>query len=194
MSVEELTKFTNQFNLIHINSKFIRKCRAGDESEAKSMVERDPRLTNKQDSDGATGLMATLLCKHHSLCRWLLSLPGLDTNLRDEDNFTALHYACQWGAALDIVITLATLSSWETVNGKDKWGGTALDWAARCNNPSAALYLSWLGAECREENRKYSEVTLETWIEAARFYPGLKQDSQCWAMAANDVRWIHKSS
>ena len=80
------------------------------------------------------------------------------------------------------MISLARLSSWETVNLEDRWGNTALDWAARCNNPSAALYLSWLGAECKEENRKYSKITLQTWIEA-----GCQQDAQYWAVAANDV-------
>ena len=37
---------------------------------------------------------------------------------------------------------------------KDSGGYTALDWAVESNNTSAALFLSWLGAE---------EVTLQTW-------------------------------
>ena len=87
------------------------------------------------------------------------------------------------GAPLDIVIALVRLSSQETVNRKTSSSNTALDYAVLSNNTSAALYLSWLGAECREENRKYSEVTLQTWIEA-----GCQQEAQYWAVAANDVR------
>ena len=150
---------------------FIYKCTRGDESEAKSMVERDPSLPNKPDRNGMTGLMVALYNKRHSLCRWLLSLPGLDTSLRDEYNSTALHLACWYDGPLDIVITLVRLSSWETVNMKDSGGYTALDWAVESNNTSAALYLSWLGAE---------EVTLQTWTSRVS-----KLDSLCWAIAAN---------
>ena len=158
--------------------EFITKCVAGDESEAKSMVERDPGLHNKQDSEGWTGLMEALRYKRHSLSRWLLSLPGLDTNLRNKWNDTALNLACYYDAPLDIVIALVRLSSWETVNRKGINGGTtALDYAIQYNNTSAALYLSWLGAECKEENRKYREVTVQTWIEA-----GFQQEAQYWAV------------
>ena len=61
---------------------------------------------------------------------------------------------------LHIVIALVRLSSWETVNWMDCNGNTALDWAVLFNNRSAALYFSWLGAECKRENRKYRGVTL----------------------------------
>ena len=136
-------------------------CGRGDESEAKSMVERDSGLHNQQDTDGETGLMRALLFTRHSLSRWLLSLPGLDTNISSKNNFTALHCACWSGAPLDIVMSLTRLSSWETVNRKDNWGRTALDLAVKRNNASAALHLSWLGAECKEENRSYSSEQLQ---------------------------------
>ena len=64
------------------------------------MVERDPGLLNKQNSQGYTGLMEALMNYLHSLYRWLLSLPGLDTNLRNGNNVTALHTACQNDAPL----------------------------------------------------------------------------------------------
>ena len=44
------------------------------------------------------------------------------------------------------------------------------------------LNLSWLGAECDEKNRRYTEVTLHTWIKE-----GCQQEAQYWAVAANDV-------
>ena len=110
--------------------EFTDKCDDGEESEAKSMVEEDPGLPNKQDSNGWTGLMAALSSRHHSLCRWLLSLPGLDTSLRNKYNSTALHLACMCGAPLDIVITLVRLSSWKTVNMKTSTGSRYLHSAA----------------------------------------------------------------
>ena len=166
-------------------------CIRGDESEAKTLVERDPGLYNKQDKDGITGLMGALNGEHHSLCRWLLSLPGLDTSLREEYDHTALHWACIYGAPLDILITLVRLSTWETVNMKTRETLTALDLAVVRDNASAALYLSWLGAECREEFRNcyftgqgeqltFTKVNLQTWTEA-----GCQQDALYWAIAAN---------
>jgi len=124
--------------------------------------------------------MVVLQIKRHSLSRWLISLPGLDTNLKDRDNQPALHWACFYGTPLDIVITLVRLSNQETVHRKNCDGDTALDFAAR-RNTSAVLYLSWLGLECREWNRKYREVTLQTWLEAR-----CQKEAQYWVMAAND--------
>ena len=101
------------------SDEFVNSCRCGKLSEAKSMVERDPGLLNKQRSDGSTGLMCALDNGNHSLCRWLLSLPGLDTNISDNNWKKALHYASMRNAPLDIVITLIRLSSPETVKS---WG------------------------------------------------------------------------
>ena len=92
-----------------------------------------------------------------------------------------MHYACWYDTPLDITIQLIKLSSWQTVNKKTGCD-TALDLAAQYST-STAIYLSWLGAECREENRKYKEVTLQTWIEA-----DCQEEAQYWAVAANDVR------
>jgi len=66
-------------------------------------------------------------------------------------------------------------------------GETALDEAVKGNKTSAALYLSWLGAECEEENRKYREVTLQTWIEA-----GCQEDAQYWAVASNKLNALKR--
>merc|ERR1711936_303012 len=120
-------------------------------------------LINKQDRYGWTGLMWALCRNPHSVPRWLISLPGLDTNIRNNINTPALHYACCYDAPLDIVTSLARLSSWETVDVIDIYGSTALDLAVMTNNTSAVLYLSWLGADCKEESRKFKEVTLHTW-------------------------------
>ena len=108
-------------------AQFIAACIRNNKNAAKSQIEQDPGVINKfgeEDLDitdfppgedtwywypvtGWTGLMATLQFRHHSLARWLLSLPGLDTNVCDElDSETALHFAVGFKAPLDIVIQL----------------------------------------------------------------------------------------
>ena len=169
--------------------EFIEACRSGLESEAKSMVEDDPGLHNKQGYEGNTGLMSALVGTRYSICRWLFSLPGLDTNICNKHNITALHRACWHRAPLDIVISLVRLSSWETINMKSHLSGnTPLESAFSMCNTSAAIYLSSIGAECGENRNEdalqYREVTLHTWIDA-----GCQQEAQYWAVAANDIRY-----
>ena len=96
---------------------FIDACRVGDQNEVKSLVKQDPGIINKPDSQtGRMGLMLLLQKGHHSLTRLLLSLPGIKSNHLAESTFTALHIASIDGHPLDIVITLAKLSNWNTVN------------------------------------------------------------------------------
>ena len=71
--------------------QFDSACENGDESKAKSLLERDPGLRNKKNSDGYTGLMVALRYKNHPLSWWLLSLPGLDTSIDAGEDCTALH-------------------------------------------------------------------------------------------------------
>ena len=162
---------------------YISVCRTGNESEEMALVSQEPGITSKQQADGMTGLMWSLVYQHHSLSRQILAHPGLDTDIRTGNNVTALHWACWTDTPLDIVIIVTKLSSWETLNRKVKGcGDTALDRAVRNKNTSTELYLSWLGADCKAENKKYTDVTLQTWIEA-----GCQQEAQFWAVAANDL-------
>ena len=94
-------------------SAFTVACLLGDEDEVKSLVMQDPGILN---SKGINGLMLSMGVGHHSLGRWLLSLPGIDTNHRSRNGATTLHLAMTLGYPLDIVITLAKLSNWNTVN------------------------------------------------------------------------------
>jgi len=176
----------------NIVEAFAEACHTDNETEAKSIAEMDPEFHNKEGEDYYTGLMWAEVHGCHSISRLLLSRAGLDTSFRNSDDMTALHFACSPGfksdcdrtgrAQLDIVISLAKLSSWETINRVNIWEDTALDDAVRMNQTSAALYLSWLGAECKEDNRKYTEVTLQTWIDE-----GCRHEAQFWAVAANDI-------
>ena len=85
-------------------------CAVGDEDKVKSLVKQDPGIINKLDS--LTGRMG--LRRGHDSIRWLLSLPGVDTNHRYmpmESNFTALHVASSREHSLDFVITLTQRNS-----------------------------------------------------------------------------------
>ena len=78
---------------------------------------------------------------------------------RDEVNYTALHYACsRFTTPVDIVITLARLAGRAVLDQADSTGNTALDCAVQWNRTSAALYLTWLGANCKQKNKRFTEV------------------------------------
>jgi len=66
-------------------------------------------------------------------------------------------------------------------------GRTALELAVELDQTSTAIYLSWLGAQCKGENRKYDDVTLQTWLDA-----GCRQDAPLWAVAANDLKALRE--
>ena len=110
----------------------MKACIRGDESEAKSIVEMDPELHNKQYDGYYTELIFAQYYGCHSISRLLLSRPELDTTFRNFDDVieivsydtTALHLACNPGfkpdwdrtgrAQLDIVTRAAStrLSLW----------------------------------------------------------------------------------
>ena len=197
--------------------EFIDVCGKGDIKKAKSLYEHDHQIINKEnyqidaslcqhnwEYSSVTGLMQSFSEVKHSLARWLLERPELNTNFISHDGTTILQHACKMNdddTPLDIIIQLTKLCSWETVNRKDRWGDTALDYAVIYRNTSAALYLSWLGAECKEENRNccytgerssrvkhtFTAVTLQTWIET-----GCQQEAQYWAVVANDAQALNQ--
>ena len=106
--------------------EFIRACRRGHDDEVKRLYELNPAILNEKNLVGWTGLMWSLVCQHHSVSRWLLGRPGLDTALTTVVDDTALHCACQDGAPLDIVAQLAELSRRQgSLNLKDGTGWTA---------------------------------------------------------------------
>jgi len=177
---------------------FLEACRNGDEKMARELYESDKSVLNLKSSGDngpdVTGLVCSMYNKkdNYSITSWLLSLPGLDVNIKcGRFLFTALHMASREGLPLEPLIILATLASKETINLKMNNDGsgheficsTALDIAVKFDHTSIAIYLSWLGAECKDENRKFCDVTLQTWLDA-----GCQQDAPMWAVAANDLK------
>ena len=171
-----------------MSNSFIEACEKGDEKQARELYENDKSVLNKQDGAGYTGLTKAMFEQHHSICRWLLSLPDIDVNLtctrRYIFKYSALHFAVMGHTPLDLVIALARLASKETIDLKWRYDeSTALDLACQFHGSRAfSIYLSWLGAECKDENRKFTDVTLQTWLDEGR-----QQDAPMWAVAANDL-------
>jgi len=172
---------------------FFEACCKGDEKKAREQYEADHSVLNslKLVNPGChyTGLMAALIKKHHHISRWLLSLPDVNINVKNDLNMTALCCAACRNAPLDLVISLVRRSSPVTINMKTvpNNGNTALDYAVEKKEFSTAIYLSWVGAECKEENRKFEDVTLQTWLDA-----GCQQDAALWAVAANNLNALRE--
>jgi len=163
------------------SDSFEMACNNGNEEQAKELYGSDKSILRRE---GSKGLLGALFFENHSICRWLLSLPDIDVNSISNYNSSILHVAATTNTPFDLLIALTRLASKETIDLK--WsltGQTALDLAVENNKLSTAIYLSWLGAQCKDENRKYDDVTLQTWLDA-----GCQQDAPMWAVAAKDLK------
>jgi len=178
------------------NVEFFNACCEGDENKAKTVYEIDQSVLNRINPAGSpnspgtsiriTSLIAALMGKHYSICRWMLSLPGIDTKIKIVVNSAEEHDAFSIAAAritpLDLIISLARLSSKEKTDGH-----SALDLAAKIavehKRTPTMIYLSWLGAEFEDEHSRFGNITLQTWLDA-----GCQQDAPMWAVAANDLK------
>jgi len=186
--------FIKEIAVMSNSMSFIRACHAGDENKAKEVYESDQSVLNTTATHVArgysfniTGLMAALTEGHHSICRWLLSLPGIDTNNKSVINSVEVHmafyFAVSYNAPLDLIISLERLASKEKTDGLSANDlRLAADNAVERNQTPTIIYLSWLGAEFKEEHRRFGHVTLQTWLDA-----GCQQDAPMWAVAAKDL-------
>ena len=125
----------------------------------KEELEEFSVVLNALDQDRCTGLlMEALDGQHYSITRWLLEFPKININIRGENNMTALHFAFlnkKIPAPFDIIVKLCKMSDslndvMESFFGEHS---TALDLAVEEKNTAGTLHLSWLGAQCREENK-----------------------------------------
>jgi len=156
-----------------------------------AICQADPRIINEQELQfGRTGLMMSLMREQHSITRWLLSLPWLDTTLRTKCNLTALHLASFFNTPLDIVIQISEFSK-KFLNSK-AGGHTPLDLAVMQCNPSTELYLTFLRTMCKPENRNKrleKGVILDDWI-----FTGCQYQAQYWAVVANNISDLREIS
>ena len=59
--------------------------------------------------------------------------------------------------------------------------GANLDYADMYGHASIALYLAWLGADCKPFHLRVGQVTFQTWVDE-----GYQQQAQYWAVSADD--------
>ena len=138
---------------------FLKAYRDGDEKKATELYERNKSALDMKSRWASTGLTWAIDKDRYSICRWLLSLPDIDVNMKWGDiqtgYWTALHRVPAASPPLDLIISLVRLASKETINMKCTKslsdGLTALDFAfmnGKTSSISTAIYLSWLGANC----------------------------------------------
>ena len=149
--------------IIMLNT-FLRACREGDEKKARELYENDKSVLNLKlfgVAGGQTGIAHAICHKQYHICRWLLSLPDIDVNMKcgPDGDFSALHVAVGVRLPLELMISVVRLASKETINMKCTKEGpyiglTALDIAIKKGEISTAIYLSWLGAQCKDEKKK----------------------------------------
>jgi len=183
-------------DIIMLNT-FLSACREGDEKKARELYENDKSVLNLKlfgVAGGLTGIAHAICHKQYHICRWLLSLPDIDVNMKcgPDGDCSALHIAVSVRLPLELMISVVRLASKETINMKctiesPYIGLTALDIAIKKGEISTAIYLSWLGAQCKDENKKFGDVTLHTWLDAGRH-----QDAPMWAVAANEPKALRE--
>ncbi len=88
--------------------------------------------TQKSDGAGSTAAILALKLGHQSVCRVLLSWPGLDLTLAEREmGFTALHMACHLGREAAVRAMVGRPLKWEEANARDEEGRTPLMIAAK---------------------------------------------------------------
>ena len=102
-------------------SDIIRACYNGDLSKVKTLVTSGCDI-NTTNSYGSTGLMLSLRYKNWSTSEYLLALDTIDTNIKNDYGYNALHSACIHGASTDIVSKIVSKSDIQTINCRNSDG------------------------------------------------------------------------
>ena len=86
---------------------------------------------NYKDSCGHTALMLAVWKNHNSIVKLLLDQPAVDVNVKDDDGWTALHYAASANNAEGARMLLLH-KDFNSANVTDYFGTTALMDAVKC--------------------------------------------------------------
>ena len=105
-------------------------CRDGKLAEARAALARGEDV-NRQGSNGRTALMRAVWHKHNSIVKLLLDQPAVDVNVKDNDGWTALHYAAEFNNAEGARMLLLH-KDFNSANVTDDFGTTALMDAVKC--------------------------------------------------------------
>lgn len=97
-------------------------------AEIKKLIDDVREVIDTRGWNGRSVLMQAAIQDRRGLINPLLVQTGADIDLADEDGWTALHAAAFIG---DEPMVLTLLSYGAKPNLKDRYGGTAMDWATR---------------------------------------------------------------
>jgi len=170
-------------------TEFESACKSGDLKKAKYIY---PSVREELAADRIVAIFNHCVSERNfPLCYWLLGLPEFDANFKigitpHPSILHTIFLLYNRLPVLPVVILLTKLSSEETLNSKvtvDNVSGTVLDVAVENGLLTSAIYLSWLGIECKDQNKKYTDISLQTWLDE-----GLEEDAVAWAVAANDIK------
>ena len=104
----------------------------GELAEVRSALVRGEDV-NSRGTKGTTALMWAVWNNHNSIVKLLLDQPAVDVNVKDNDGWTALHYAAISNNAEGARMLLLH-KDFNSANVNDNNGDTALMWAVRCRN------------------------------------------------------------
>ena len=121
---------------------FISACQVGDIATVMNLV-REGCDANKTDEDegGTTGIMWAIVKKHTSVAEYLCTLPSINYNKVNKNDWTVLHFACEFGVSETVMRTIVNNVNTSTTNKKTKLGDSALDLAVKKNNLLAVSIL-----------------------------------------------------
>ena len=112
-------------------AEFVELCSDGDLKGVQAALQSGVDV-NSTNGEGQTGLMMSLENKHTEVASLLLEQEGIDINISDYNNKTALHFAAMYDQNSDILATLLARTT-SVVNQRDCDGATPLNKAVWCN-------------------------------------------------------------
>ena len=119
-------------------------CRDGKLAEARAALARGEDV-NRQGSNGRTALMRAVWHKHNSIVKLLLDQPAVDVNVKNNNGWTALHWAADYNN-VEGARMLLLHKDFKSANVTDNHGDTALTIAVSQRNEEVLREL--VGHQC----------------------------------------------
>ena len=115
-------------------------CSLGELQMARELILAGADPNTKVGRNNWTCLMVAILGSQEEVVDLLLAQPGLDVNAKNDNNSTALHYACDKGNIAILSKLLAVPGI--LVNERDSDGGTPITWAIIYGKPEAVRMMA----------------------------------------------------